>query len=537
MTTTFRDQVPISHIDGLPGEVNKYGKFDKAFVLAPQLINEEYAQKVRVGDNFRFTVDNFGYTELHPAIYLESTIDVKAASTSAIAIAGEEITTTLAKYLSNENEFIDATADITGFKEENGVDTSRVAIFPCPVQRAMVGATVTLGESVVSGVPPMAIDDLINMYSPDSWDTDMSFAGAGTKNYGAAYNKIKIGTAAGVPAGFIRVKIVEPLIAFPALFGGESACGLQKVSALPSLNKFALEFNLITTPNDKTRYTPMNEIPPIHTIGEVFISSISTPVQYEIKDVDVRIRKVMPNELIGNMSIETKRLATFFNSEVYETDPADGSFHIQLPQNTVSWEKLFLRAYAVMTYPDNKFIVPIPITRLTGETVTANIVLPDGMTYEKLQQYTRLNGYGGIFSNNTALNALGKYAVCLDANQLALNNNTGVVANTIISQDWSFRVETGGNVEGIKTDGAAYYSPYKATYLVVNTMWHGTADTSLGGYHAEQALFDTSEVVDTLTKFAKKKDLKMIASQAYAQGLVSPFDEVFDKQDEVSQYI
>ena len=498
MTSSLRNAVGASNVECLPSEVNKFDKYARGMKLPPQIYEEEYAIVTSSTDEFsttyRFTVQDFAYNDLFPTMYLESTVRVEWKNKGLVKDDKER----LRMFLSNTADYYAPKVKfITEPNSTKGEDLSKMAIHPCPVQRAMKYASISLGESTVSSVPVNVVDDLINLYPHWAWDMDMGFAGAGTTNYGASINRALNN------GDYVDVTVSEPVILWPWLFGGESSRGLQKVSALPSLNKFVMNLQIAKHPERD------NHIIPSFLIGKNLISDIDNNVDVVVDNVKLRIIKYLPNLSLLNLRNETRRLCPFFTSEIFTSPVGTGGiFNVQLELTTVQWERMFLRAYA--SY-DDVITQMVPINKLEAVVETNNIHLPRGLSRERLQMITRKNGYGCLNGNNIALNEISRGAVCIDFNDIALEKNAGIAANTIVNQTWRLKVQASGEVQDYAID-TAYGRVYRenAQHLIVNRLHYGTADTARGGHHAEEALFSATEVIQIMNEFAEQKNPELL---------------------------
>lgn len=491
--------VAYSDISCLGSETNKFTEYFKMQKLAPQVFEEEYAIGQKIGDNtYRFTVEDFNYNDLFPVMYIESTvIHIPPTSNDYFGDAYEQ--ENLQSYFSNaaDVQFIreDGTTEETFWR-----DFSNLAIRPCPFQRAAQSATVQLGESIVPSLPASFMEDLCAIYSNDMWDVDMGLAGAGTLGYGKNQN---------TTSGY-STTVLEPVIMWPQLFGGESATGLFPVAPIASLNKFIMEFNIANKPRDLTW---LSGISVDSYVNSRFMDTISEKAQFEIQDAKLIIRKYMPNVSLLNLLNETRRLCPFVEAFVYDNrgpDKFDGKFDFYLNSTTVQWEKMFVRAYAELD--TSLYQVPVPINSLCADTVVSSIGTAKNLTYERLQQITKKNGYGMLKGNNSALNTIGEYGVCIDFNDLELNKNTGITANTIINQTWRLKGQAGGEVWKAAVGGVFRRGLHNADWIIVHLLHYGTADVSDGTYRSEKGLWSAEAVATVQDGLVKRKDPLILES-------------------------
>lgn len=500
MTTSLRNMVEYSDISCLGSETNKFVEYFKMLKLAPQIFEEEYAIGQKIGDNtYRFTVEDFNYNDLFPAMYIESNVIHVPPATNTYFGTQANKQDNLKAYFSNSAD-VQFTNDDGTAESSFTRDFSNLAIRPCPFQRAAQSATVQLGESIVPSLPASFVEDLCAIYSNDMWDVDMGLAGAGTLGYGKNQNHCN---------GY-DTTILEPVILWPQLFGGESANGLFPVAPIPSLNKFVMEFNIANKPRDLNWLSGISVDP---YVNSRFMDTISEKASFVISSAKLIIRKYMPNVSLLNLINETRRLCPFVEAFVYDMrgpDKFDGKFDFYLNSTTVQWEKMFIRAYSELD--TSLYQVPVPINSLYADTVVSSISTAKNLTYERLQQITKKNGYGVLKGNNSALNTIGEYGVCIDFNDLALEKNTGITANTIINQTWRLKGQAGGEVWKAGVEGVFRRTLANADWIIVHLLHYGTADVSDGTYRAEKGLWSAEAVATVQDGLVSAKDPLILES-------------------------
>lgn len=493
MAGLLRQKIAVDTVEVTKAEFNKSRKYGRTCKLGNEFLYQETAIKQQSGTHYKFQIKDFIYNELHPALYLKSKIRIKGALPAGMAettIFDEFTWANVAACLSNDLG-PDGTTGTTR-------DYSRVGMKPCPVARCLLSGHAKFGESSVNLLPREIVEDLAALYPLEAWNTDMALSGPGPLNYGSMLNTVEYDAA----ARHATVTVYEPLILLPQCFGGESANGLLPTQSIPGLLDFTLDLTLDGT----------------YSANGISVKNILRPVYNEfnflaiedvtIVDVDLEYKKVRPHQSFWNLKPETRRMAPFVYTETLTS--TDGNFKKNLDTSTIQFEKIFLRAYT-----DNG--LPVPIESLKLSVPHETIEFSKHMTREQMQALTQKNGYRKFVTNNSAINRIGQYGVCLDFNDLSLNESTIISANTIVNQNWSLECFAIGDIrrdDKTIADGKINkIESTRATKLVVNRLYYGVCDISKGSYSQEEALWTATDIKMIGKTVADKADPKEISQE------------------------
>ena len=451
MSGALRSEVDLGPILAQSAEVNKYIRFQKALKVGANQNSFVTAQRTVDNDRYTFNVLALNYNQVAPNPMLRSKWRITIDGTGKFGTEeGSELEDAMIKCF-------------TGF----ALGDSSIGFRPCPVNRLVETGLMEFGASTAESISTTCIDDIISSYPSEDYDTDLGFAGAGALAYGKVSNVAVGGISSDEPTNLTRtieITVVEPLILFPSLLGGDTCGGTAKHSAFQGLANFQIRLALQGLQD--LAYLKQKLLPPdIIRLGAV--------TNLEMTDLNMEVNLTLANTFTWSLSRQTIIPYLYAYTSTYAMQ--GNAFTETLPQSVVMWSKMSISAYRV---DNNGYEIPCRIKTVKLRAVNTAIKGMETFSFERLYMISKKNGLCKLNGNNHILNTLGVYTIMVDVEDISMAQVQVLSGDTVAIQNWSVSIETAG-------------SP---TVVNINRYVNGLANLSSGTFVSEPGLWEGREI-------------------------------------------